>query len=351
MKVCLVLTHQCNLGCSYCYAGEKFRSQMSYETGLRSLNLAFQKPGPLEISFFGGEPMIAFESLARLTRVAHRWAQRQRRPLRFAITTNATILKEKHLHFLRHYNFFVGISLDGVEEVHDRHRPFVGGRGSGELVWRNLEQASQVLDDFRVLMVVRPDTVAALPQAIERMYRLGVSKVSLLPEVESDWSKSHEELREVYTRLARICFLSMLTDEPMWISPFVELHPAQRQPDSPLEPAHQVPVQRGCGFGSDEVAISPRGNFYPCARLVGPDVRNEVRIGTLDAGFDLEKIERLQHMASDQLSHCGSGGCQCLALMPGDTRAQLENVALFTRITGEACRAAELELAGEVVAA
>lgn len=335
MKVCLVLTHQCNLGCSYCYAGEKFKSCMSWQTGLLSLRLAFSRPGPVEVSFFGGEPMIAFESLARLTRVAHRWARRNGRQIRFSLTTNATILKDKHLRFLKYYNFFVGVSVDGVEEVQDVQRPFVGGRGSGQLVWRNLEAICHHLDDFRVLMVVRPDSLASLPLAVERMYRMGVSKLSLLPETESDWSGSRERLSQVFQQLARVCYLSMLTDEPLWISPFVELHPAQRT---------SAEGPGGCGFGEDELAVSPAGNFYPCARLVGPDRRTEVRIGNLAEGLDWERIAQLQLQADERMGSCGTGGCKCLALMPGDPNLQLANVAMFTQITGEACHNA-LEMA------
>lgn len=340
MKVCLVLTHQCNLGCSYCYAGEKFKSSMSWQTGLESLRLAFSRPGPVEVSFFGGEPMIAFDSLARLTRVAAHWARRAGREIRFSVTTNATILKDKHLRFLKHYNFFVGVSVDGVEEVQDRQRPFVGGRGSGELVWRNLEAICHHLEDFRVLMVVRPDTLALLPAAVEKMYRLGVSKITLLPEAESDWSTSRPLLSEVYHQLARVCYLSMLTEEPMWISPFVELHPGQQNSGG---------GRGSCGFGADELAVSPAGNFYPCARLVGPDRRAEVRIGNLEQGLDWERIGQLQSQADEQMSSCGTGGCKCLALMPGDQPSQLANVAMFSEVTGQACLAAETAL--EMVAA
>ena len=302
---------------------------MSWQTGLRSLQLAFSKSGPVEVSFFGGEPMIAFDSLARLTRVAHAWARRTGREIRFSLTTNATILKDKHLRFLKHYNFFVGVSVDGVEEVQDAQRPFVGGRGSGLLVWRNLEAICHHLEDFRVLMVIRPETLSSLPQAVERMYRMGVSKISLLPETEADWSASRPLLSQVFLQMARVCYLSMLTDEPMWISPFVELHPAQRT---------SAEGSGGCGFGSDELAVSPAGNLYPCARLVGPDRRAEVRIGSLTDGLDWERIAQLQIQADERMGSCGSGGCKCLALMPGDQRVQLANVAMFTEITGEACQ-------------
>lgn len=345
MKVCLVLTHQCNLGCSYCYAGEKFKKIMTYEDGLRGLDLAFRSQGPIEISFFGGEPMIEFQKMARLTRVAHRWALKNNREVSFAVTTNCTILQKKHLQFLKHYGFFVGLSVDGLKEEQDRSRPFIGGRGSGELVWRNLEEAAHTLSDFRVLTVVRPDTLERLPQAMEQMYRIGVSKVSLLPDMEADWSGVSELLQDVYDQLARVCFLSMLTDEPFWISPFVEQHPSVRS-----SRCGSKGKSGGCGFGRQEVAISPGGNFYPCARLVGTDRRTESRIGSLDAGFDLVKIEDLNRQATEQLSKCGSGGCKCLAVMPGDTNSQLTNVRRFVEVTDVACRAAA-ELTEEVVAA
>jgi len=133
-----------------------------------------------------------------------------------------------------------------------------------------------------------------------------------------------------------------MTDEPLLISPFVELHSSRRAPA--LYSGEES--KGGCGFGSDEVAISPAGNFYPCARLVGPDRRAEVQIGSLERGFDLDRIAHLQRQADESMSHCGSGGCKCLALMPGDKDYQLSNVALFTQITGEVCQQAEETLEG-----
>ena len=44
MHVTLVLTHECNLACSYCYTGEKFRREMDWETAMRSLDLLFRAP-------------------------------------------------------------------------------------------------------------------------------------------------------------------------------------------------------------------------------------------------------------------------------------------------------------------
>ena len=57
MDVSLVLTHDCNLGCTYCFAGEKFRKVMSPEVMRRGLDLAFSDDAEnVQLSFFGGEP-------------------------------------------------------------------------------------------------------------------------------------------------------------------------------------------------------------------------------------------------------------------------------------------------------
>ncbi|MBI3926525.1 MAG: radical SAM protein [Armatimonadetes bacterium] len=329
MRVSLVLTHQCNLACTYCYAGTKFRRSMDFATGLKALRLAFSKPGPVEVSFFGGEPMIEFSSMARFTRIAHRMARRQRREVRFAITTNATILGPKQVSFLRHYDFWVALSVDGLGEEHDRHRPFVNGRASSPLVWTNLEKAVEELPRLHILMVVNPDTVDGLVPALERMYRLGVSRVSLLPNLEADWDEAaRARTTECYRRLAGICYLSMESGEPLWLSPFVDQHPASMRDGG---------CGGGCGFGEDEVAVSPLGRLYPCARLVGTDTRPEVQIGTLDTGPLPARIEELVQVSEERLAGCGTG-CRCIPLMPGELPPQLDNSQFFSQMVASICR-------------
>ncbi|HXE73360.1 MAG TPA: hypothetical protein VNO81_11945 [Candidatus Nitrosotenuis sp.] len=85
MRIPLVLTHQCNLASTYCYAGARFRRSVDYATGLRALSLAFSRSGPAEASFFGGEPRIEFDSMVRLTGAARRMGRRLRRVVRFAV--------------------------------------------------------------------------------------------------------------------------------------------------------------------------------------------------------------------------------------------------------------------------
>ena len=71
MDVSLLLTHDCNLGCTYCYEGEKFRKQMSVEVRERALDLAFADDATrVQVSFFGGEPLLEWAELVAATAAA-----------------------------------------------------------------------------------------------------------------------------------------------------------------------------------------------------------------------------------------------------------------------------------------
>lgn len=332
MKVCLVLTHQCNLACSYCYAGEKFNRHMTEKTAMEGLRMLFSGgSGDLELSFFGGEPFLRFPLMAKVCRWARRAADRAGRKISFQITTNATILEEKQLRFLAEYNVWTALSLDGPEDVQDVARPFVNGRGSGRLVWRNVERALDTLERVHLLMVVTPTTIGSLLPAVERLYRAGASRISLLPDLEADWAPVEDEARDVWSQLARASLLSMCTDQPLHLSPFATYFPETGEPGV-------AEAQGACDFGGRQVTIAPSGNLYPCARLVGTDRRPEVRIGHVKLGWQTDKAQQLRQEGEDGLRQggCGKGGCQCIPLMPGDTKVQLDHSARFADWTRDA---------------
>ena len=303
---------------------------MKEKTALEGLKMLFSGSGPMELSFFGGEPFLRFSMMAKVSRWARRVAKRSGRDLSIQITTNATILEEKQLQYLKEYRVWTALSLDGPEDIQDVARPFVNGRGSGKLVWRNVERALEVLERVHILMVVTPTTIGSILPAVERLYRAGASRISLLPDLEADWSMVETEAQAVWSQLARICLLSMCTDQPLYLSPFSAYFPT-----SDVLPAE---AQGQCDFGGQQVTIAPSGNLYPCARLVGTDRRPEVRIGHVKMGWEKAKAESLKKAGDEGLRQggCGKGGCQCIPLMPGDTKVQLDHSARFAYWTRDA---------------
>jgi len=320
LRVTLVLTHDCNLACDYCYTGEKFAKTMPDKVAWEALRLAFQQAGRqpdlLSVSFFGGEPLLEFAAMARYTRKAYQWARRRRQPIEFQVTTNATILTKKILDFFAHYPFRVAFSVDGIGADHDRHRPFTSGRASSAVVWRNLETAAGRLA-ATIHMVVNPDTLSGIVATVRRLNELGYRDISLLPNMDTLWDVEHRALaREVYSELSELHAGSA----ELMVSPLFDMGLEQ-------------PRLKACGFGSDDVAVSPTGALYPCARLVGTDQREPLHLGHVKTGVDEGKVKNLKARARAKQSGCGTeGGCACATFMPGDTLRQLDNTRFFDQL-------------------
>ena len=55
MDVSLVLTHRCNLACTYCYAGDHHLAEMTGEVRGRATELLFADGAEVaQLGFFGG---------------------------------------------------------------------------------------------------------------------------------------------------------------------------------------------------------------------------------------------------------------------------------------------------------
>lgn len=323
MRVTLVLTHDCNLACGYCYTGEKFAKTMPDKVAWEALHLAFRQATPdelLNVSFFGGEPLLEFERMARFTRIAYSWARRRGIPIEFQVTTNATILTSRIINFFEKYPFRVAFSVDGVGADHDRHRSFVSGRPSSAVVWRNLEQAAPRLSHSSIHIVLNPDTVDGVSATVGKLAELGYRDITLLPNMDTLWTTERKErVREVYLELVEM-MQGYPVAEPLVVSPIYDMGLSE-------------PRLRACGFGADDLAVSPTGALYPCARLVGTDQREPIQLGHVKTGVDDAKVKQVRARARAKQAGCGSeGGCACSTFMPGDVLRQMENLRFFDQL-------------------
>jgi uncharacterized protein len=323
MRVTLVLTHQCNMACTYCYAGPKSAKSMSEDTGRQAIDLALARDDgePLTVGFFGGEPLLAFDRMLALARYARREARKRGRAVIFTVTTNGTVLEERHLRFFAEYGFYVAISLDGVQEAHDRFRPMLGGKSSFERIWPNLQQAARWLQRLDVLMVVSPETVGSLVEVLDLFQANGIYRMSLIPNVDHAWStEARTAAREAYATIARRYLATRETERPLYVHPFVELRAEREQRTEQPGTAGSTSshkAQTACGFGLHEVAVAPSGRLYPCSRLVADDTRPEISLGTVAEGVLPERVAQLRAAAEQGHEQCGNeGSCLCVPHMP-----------------------------------
>lgn len=111
-------TRRCNLYCFQCYAeaGDKeYPGELTTEEGLRLIDDVADFGAPT-IIFSGGEPLLRKDLF---TLAAHARA----RGLRCVLSTNGTLINAEVADRIRDAGFaYVGISLDGIEAVHDKLR-------------------------------------------------------------------------------------------------------------------------------------------------------------------------------------------------------------------------------------
>ena len=91
---------------------------------------------PIMLAFYGGEPLLNLMLIKQSVEYIKEKAFGKN--IKFAITTNGTLLTHEIVDFLVENNFQLAISLDGPESVHDQHRKFANSdKGSFRILKEN----------------------------------------------------------------------------------------------------------------------------------------------------------------------------------------------------------------------
>ncbi|MFR7993086.1 MAG: thioether cross-link-forming SCIFF peptide maturase, partial [Lachnospiraceae bacterium] len=148
--LCIHITHDCNLACKYCFAGEGeyhgSRALMSVETGKKALDFLVANSGNrtnLEVDFFGGEPLMNWETVKELVAYGRSLEKPFQKKFRFTLTTNGVLLDETIEEFLNREMSNVVLSIDGRKQVHDSMRPTKNGKGSYDLIVPKFQHLAQ----------------------------------------------------------------------------------------------------------------------------------------------------------------------------------------------------------------
>lgn len=134
-------TEQCNFRCTYCYENFK-KAKMSPKTvgdikGYILRNAS--KFSALNIDWFGGEPLCAYDVVTEIMECCKFVSRKAGIPIVSTMTTNGYLLSPDIILNLAKLNV-VGyqITIDGIEEIHDKQRKLCDGRGTYTRIMDNL---------------------------------------------------------------------------------------------------------------------------------------------------------------------------------------------------------------------
>jgi uncharacterized protein len=139
-------TVACNFRCSYCFQEHPNR-RMSDEdvAALQAFVLERLQPDThLNVTWFGGEPLLAAERLLELARWCRQLADERNCGFSHSMVSNGYLLTESLAEQLAAIGGFsdAQITLDGTRELHDTRRPLAGGRGTFDTILDNVAKAA-----------------------------------------------------------------------------------------------------------------------------------------------------------------------------------------------------------------
>jgi uncharacterized protein len=303
MELSLFIEHQCNLRCSYCYTGEKFNRRMTRETLQLAVALALATPGAhLDVSFFGGEPLIHLDFVREC--VAYVEAEVARLPaprptLRFLMNTNATLIDEAAITLFTSRRFTVFVSLDGPREVHDQHRVDAGGRGSFDKTLAGIRRLRAAGIPFQIMVVFGASSAERLGDALHEALPLGAEKILFSANYRDDWNEAgFAGLRRGLDAAAEVWA------EQVRVGQVVPLEPIHTKILSHLKSG--IPRASRCSIAGRELTVAPSGRIYPCPQMVGEDNDMELVIGHVETGIDRKRVAELQGQKEASLETCAS---------------------------------------------
>lgn len=194
----LHLTDRCNLRCSYCYLPH-VREDMSPEIGRAAVDAIFRSAlangfKQIKLKYAGGEPLLQYPLILELHTYAQQMAERYGMDLEGVVLSNGTLLTAEIVNSLRLLGLKLMISLDGLGQYHDSHRPYAGGRGSFTDVAEAVDLALTNGLTPNISVTVSSRTAKGLPEIMAWILSRDLP-FSLNFYRENDLSASHEDMQ------------------------------------------------------------------------------------------------------------------------------------------------------------
>lgn len=301
--VTLFLTTKCNLHCSYCYEGKTTLKGkvMPKEIAYAAIDYILEcakatKKKACRLSFFGGEPTIAWPLLCEVTDYFKKESIKNRVSGGTRITTNGVFSKDKASWLIEHIDG-ITVSMDGMKEIHDRQRS-----GSFDKVFEvatfMYNKRKQKLS-FRI--TITQESVNFIPQICKFFGENFPGTFLNFEPVEPS-----------------ILNNSVIPDHNLFFKKFLEGIAIAKLYNVRIRTSVSMinaPHRRFCGIGKSNFMVLPDGRVTACNRMIGTDNISEMFIyGYYNKEqkrfvFDDSRYALLEKLTVDAIKDCSN----CLA--------------------------------------
>lgn len=303
----------CNIRCKYCFYHDEQLNRETFSYGFMSeetLEILIKKA--LEYAtvhcsfgFQGGEPTLRGLDFYRRVVELQKKYNVHHAQIANAIQTNGLLIDDEWAQFLHENRFLVGLSLDGVKDVHDQNRLDPEGKGTFNRVLQAAQKLTAHQVDFNLLTVVTnrtADSITRIYNFYRRSNLLYQQYIPCLDPLEEERGSSPYSLTpEKYARFLKTLFDLWYRDVTagrfIYIRYFENLLGmlVGRRPES-------------CGMSGQcaiQNVVEADGSVYPCDFYC----LDQWKLGNIrtDSIEDMAKCEAAQKF----LMEGGSGRGQC----------------------------------------
>jgi uncharacterized protein len=353
----LVMNLYCNLDCKYCFEGKrKGKFYMSRETADLFIdfvkNTVLSNIEEIKITFYGGEPLLSTELIIyiseRLKAIVNQrkinigtpspsplpsregsckrqsplpWWERDRvrgdsrskeKGIIFStsLITNGTLLTPDVVDTLKPLGLkTASVTLDGPKEVHDLFRPFKSGKGTFDLIIRNIKDVCSIIN-IHIGGNYTKDNYSEFPSLLDYMMDNGltpdrISSLNFYPVIK----ESPEFALPDFTGGCISINEPWLFDAGIFLRKEILKRGYSTQKITPSACLMEL---------KDSLVVNYDGGFYKCPGMIG---REKFRVGDIKTGIkDYRQSHNLDNYKNDECLNCSYlplcfGGCRYIKLV------------------------------------
>lgn len=326
---------KCNLNCKYCFYNSIAEARYVKDYGFMEdkvleeivrKSIEYCNGGYCNIGFQGGEPtLIGIDFYRKLIMYIEKY-NNNNTIFNFVIQTNGILLDEEWVDFFKENKFLVGISLDGIKDVHNLNRIDHRKDDTHKDVMNSIKLLKKANVDFNILVVV----TSVLARRAKASYRFFKEKgfkylqfIPCLDPIEKDnkdygkYSPSGEEYGNFLNEIFDMWYKDIKSGEQISIRYFDNL----------------IRFFLGCeyeacdmrGICSCQNIIESDGTVYPCDFYA----YEKYKIGNImDSGFEeIHKNKKVEEFIKYSMKSINKECLECkyMSICRGGCRRYKEN--------------------------
>ena len=308
----VTLNLDCNLACPYCYEdhfrGKSYMSEATADLLVETiLNGQIAVGREVLLDFYGGEALLSIPLIRRIAGPLRDAASAAGTKFSFNLVTNGTLLTRPVVEELLTLGLAgARITIDGPPDIHNRQRPFVSGKGSFDVILKNLGEVCGLIK-MQLGGNFTRDNYRRFPELLDMLVEAGItpdrlSMVNFAPVTPTAGEAG----------LGDFAMGCACTSEPWLIEASLHLR------EEILKRGWNTPKLKlaGCMVEfENDLIVGWDGSLYKCPAFMGWD---DLKIGTLAGGIgDYRESHNLDVWKNEECLECPYlplcfGGCRFL---------------------------------------